>query len=160
MVKFGSRTRATNCISQFALNYFLLAFATRCSHCRALCVVVYCNNNVWLSQNPTAHPDLPHGTPVCRGTPFGNHCYKQLYVYSIALIPAPCFNDVRLLGATAERQRDPLGVEIGRTYQPEALSLLYYCLCCNVIILLTIKFVKTTTTTTIIVPHHNVCPTM
>ena len=34
--------------------------------------------------------------------------YKQLYVYSIALIPAPCFNYVRLLGATAERRRDHL----------------------------------------------------
>uniref|UniRef100_A0A8C5GHV6 Small EDRK-rich factor-like N-terminal domain-containing protein n=1 Tax=Gouania willdenowi TaxID=441366 RepID=A0A8C5GHV6_GOUWI len=30
---------------------------------------------VWLSQNPTAHPDLPHGTPVCRGTLFGNQYF-------------------------------------------------------------------------------------
>ena len=28
-----------------------------------------------LSQNPTAHLDSSHGTPVCRGTPFGNHCF-------------------------------------------------------------------------------------
>ena len=35
-VKFDSHTRATNCISQFALNYILLAFVTRCSHFWAL----------------------------------------------------------------------------------------------------------------------------